>query len=227
MIMPSYARRHQLNRSLFYHALNRSNARVTIFHCENDYLYFINLLKEYTLCFGFKLYHWVIMSNHYHILFEAEEPDKISKCMAGLARAYTHYYHRTYQTSGFLWQGRFKLQPIQKENYLIACGRYIERNPVRAGIVEEAHSYSYSSAAFYCIGKADPITHENPLYASFGNTPLEIQSRYRNFLRNFDAEEENSFRRLQEPKGDKEFIRRLVKENGRYLPRRKGKLRKY
>jgi putative transposase len=147
--------------------------------------------------------------------------------MAGLSRAYTHYYHRKYHTAGFLWQGRFKLQPIQKEQYLITCGRYIERNPVKAGMVEFAESYPYSSAQFYCLGKADGITQESPLFVSFGKEILPRQSNYKEFLRNFNAEEDESFERIEEPKGDKEFLRRLIKENGRYLPRRKGKAGKY
>jgi putative transposase len=163
------------------------------------------------------------MSNHYHLLLEIEEPENISKLMAGLNRAYTHYYHKAYLTSGFLWQGRFKLQPVQKEKYLIACGRYIERNPVRARIVLEAQDYFYSSARFYCLGQLDTITSEEPAFVEFAKEPLQRQMAYRDFLCNFDTEEESSFANLSNPQGDKEFIRRLIRDGGRYLPRRRGR----
>ena len=133
--MPSYAGKHQLSCSLLYHIYSRSNVRQPIFHEARDFSHFMRLLQHYAKAFDMSIYHWVIMSNHYHLLLEILEPEKISHCMAGLGRAYTHYYHKTYSTAGYLWQGRFKLQPIEKESYLLACGRYIERNPVRVGIV--------------------------------------------------------------------------------------------
>ncbi len=221
--MPSYARRHQLSNSLVYHVFNRSNARVPIFNTQDDYRQFIKLLIDYSQKFNLKIYHWVIMSNHYHLLLEIDKPEKISKLMAGLARAYTHYYHKAYQSSGFLWQGRFKLQPVQKETYMIACGRYIERNPVRANIVPEAQDYSYSSAKFYCFGKTDGLTIEDPTFVQFAQETIQRQIAYKEFLRNFNNEEEASFVNLENPQGDKEFIRRLIKADGRYMPRKKGR----
>ncbi len=220
--MPSYARRHQLTNSLIYHVFNRSNARSPIFNTENDYRHFKELLIDYSHHFKAKVYHWVIMSNHYHLLLEIDAPEYISKLMAGLNRAYTHYYHKNYFTSGFLWQGRFKLQPMQKERYLIACGRYIERNPVRAGIVLEPQDYFYSSVRFYCHGESDGVTTEDPEFIQFGREIIQRQAAYREFLRNFDTEEEESFANLDAPRGDKEFIKKLIKEHGRYVPRRKG-----
>ncbi|MEW6101854.1 MAG: transposase [Candidatus Omnitrophota bacterium] len=224
--MPSYARKHQLTRSLLYHVFSRSNARLPIFRQSHDFSHFITLLKGYAEAFSLTMYHWVIMSNHYHLLLEIPEPEQISRCMAGIARAYTHYYHKNYQTSGYLWQGRFKLQPIEKERYLLACGRYIERNPVRAGIVAVAELYPYSSAAYYCIGKADEIVTESPAYFDFGRVGSERREEYKKFLLSFNEEEERLFRNCEHPQGSEEFKRRLIKENGRYMPRRKGKPRK-
>jgi putative transposase len=221
--MPSYPRKHQLTNSLVYHVFNRSNARVPIFNLEGDCYHFIKLLKDYSNRFNLKVYHWVIMSNHYHLLFEIEEPENISKLMAGLNRAYTHYYHKAYFTAGFLWQGRFKMQPVQKERYLIACGRYIERNPVRANIALEAQDYQYSSAGFYCFGKSDGLTVEDPMFMQFGLEKVKRQAAYAEFLRNFDTEEERSLANLDTPQGDKSFIQKLVKEYGRYMPRRRGR----
>jgi putative transposase len=145
--------------------------------------------------------------------------------MAGLHRSYACYHHRVYQTAGFLWQGRFKVQPVEKENYLVTCGRYIERNPVRADLVKEAFEYPYSSAAYYCLGHDDGLAQESPLFISFGNDIESRRAHYSDFLRNFNQEEERCFKDLSNPQGSKEFLRRLAFANGRYLPKRRGRPR--
>jgi putative transposase len=159
------------------------------------------------------------MLTHFHLLLEMEDPRKISRFMAGLDRMYTHYHHKVHGTSGFLWQGRFGLQPIQKEPYLIACGRYIERNPVRANVVPAAHEYQFSSAGFYCKGALDGITDEDPTFAGFGAEPVQRRARYTRFLSDFNEEEEKLFKNNHLPAGDDNFKRRLQLINGRYLPK--------
>jgi len=221
--MPTYARKHQLKTSLIYHIYSRSNGRVPIFKDAEDFCCFTNLLKRYSVKFNLNIYHWVIMSNHYHLLLELDEPEQISKIMAGLSKAYSCYHNRRYSITGFLWQGRFKLQPVQKEGYLVACGRYIERNPVRARMINEAYEYSYSSARFYCLGENDGITAESPVFSEFGTDLICRRNVYKEFLRNFDDKDNKSFHNLEEPVGNKEFIRRLHKENGRFVPRRRGR----
>jgi putative transposase len=225
-LMPYYARKHQLTGSLLYHVYNRSNGRDFIFNSDPDFNYFIQLLKDYSREFSVKIYHWVVMSNHYHFLIEMDAPEVISSFMAGLNRSYTCYYHKINGTSGFLWQGRFKLQPVQKDKHLTGCGRYIERNPVKAGLVLEASEYPYSSAAFYCLGKEDGLTSESPLFSQFGTDLNERRSRYKEFLKSFDSEEEMSFENIEVPAGSHEFIKRLKLQNGRYIPRRRGRLSK-
>ncbi|MFH1442218.1 MAG: transposase [Candidatus Omnitrophota bacterium] len=191
-----------------------------------DFVHFIKLLKHYSLKFALKIYHWVIMSNHYHLLLELDEPSRLSRFMAGLNRAYTHYYHKVNETSGLLWQGRFKSQPVQKENYMFACGRYIERNPVSANIVSEAVDYTYSSAKFYCFGKSDGLTTPDQLYLELADNSLERQFKYSQFLKNFDSEEEKLFANLENPVGNIEFIKRLVRQGRQLVARRAGRIRK-
>jgi putative transposase len=128
-----------------------------------------------------------------------------------------------YHTAGFLWQGRFKLQPVQKEQYLITCGRYIERNPVKAEMVDEAQNYPYSSASRYCCGTADIITTESPGYAGFGTDIDQRQAAYREFLKSFDRDQDTMFDNMEMPLGNIEFIKRLTKQNGRYFPKRRGR----
>ena len=221
--MPSFARKHQLQQSLVYHAFSRSNGRRVIFQEPEDFDHFRRLLCEYNNRFNSKIYHWVIMPNHYHLVVEFEYPELISKFMAGLHRAYSHYHHKQYNAAGFLWQGRFKLQPIQKDLYLKSCGRYVEINPVRAGIAAEACEYAYSSARFYCLGQADNITLISPEFEDFGTGIVERQMAYKEFLKVSDRKEEVYFSNTEDPRGDKEFLRRLVRTGERYYPRRRGR----
>ena len=113
--MPYLSRTHQLGNSLVYHLFNRGNFRLEIFHDSEDYQYFITLLSNYSKEHSFSLYHWVLMPNHYHLLLEIEEPEKLSSVMSGLARSYVYYHHKKYQLSGHLWQGRFKSQAVEKD----------------------------------------------------------------------------------------------------------------
>ena len=223
--MPSYARKHQLEGALIYHVYNRSHGKVFIFKDQEDFEHFGDLLKIYKEEFRAKIYHWVIMSNHYHLLLELETPERISKMMAGLARAYTHYHHRKYKTSGYLWQGRFKMQAVEKNSYLLACGRYIERNPVRAGLVSLAWDYAYSSCSFYCEGKQDGLTEESLSFGEFGDNQEQRQKAYKEFLKNFDQEEETHFQQFEHPVGNQMFVDRLFKEGFRLRPRHRGRPR--
>lgn len=224
--MPTCARKHQLNTSLVYHVYSRSNGRITIFKEREDFYFFMELLRRYLGKFGLKLYHWVIMPNHYHLLLELLQPQELSKVMAGLSKAYSCYHHNKYFASGFLWQGRFKMQPIQKERYLLSCARYIERNPVSVCMVNKASDYPYSSARFYCLGEDDRITTEDPAFKEFGVDLSIRRSAYERFLFDFDSEEEQIFDGLEKPVGNSEFISRLIRENGRLIPRRRGRPRK-
>lgn len=217
--MPYLSRTHQLGNSLLYHLFNRGNFRLEIFHDREDYQYFITLLSKYSKEHNFFLYHWVLMPNHYHLLLEIEEPEKLSSVMSGLARAYVYYYHKKYQSSGHLWQGRFKSQAVEKDLYLLSCGRYIERNPVQAKMTEFAQDYPYSSAGYYVSGKDDGLTKEDPLFVDrFGS-----RAKYREFLMAFAPEEERPFENLELPQGSREFLKRLIKDKGLFLPRRRGR----
>ncbi|MDD5560654.1 MAG: transposase [Candidatus Omnitrophica bacterium] len=221
--MPSYARKHQLQQSLVYHAFSRSSGRRAIFQVSKDFDHFKALLSEYSNRFDSKIYHWVVMPSHYHLVVEFEYPELISKFMAGLHRAYSHYYHNQYNAVGFLWQGRFKLQPIQKDLYLENCGRYVERNPVRARMVKEACEYAHSSARFYCLGQEDGITKTSPDFEAFGKEAVGRQAAYTKFLRVFDSKEETYFSNIEIPCGDRDFLRKLVKVGTHYFPRRQGR----
>ncbi len=223
--MPGSARRHQLQGSLVYHVINRGNRRDDVFHYAEDYKYFIKLLSDYSDRFEASIYHWVIMPNHYHIVLEIANPENLSKMMAGLARSYVHYYQKNYKVGGHIWQGRFKSQPIEKEKYLMRCGRYIERNPVEAKMVRLAEDYEYSSARFYIYGISDGLTKNDPCFESFGVDTAKRRKNYSEFLKTFDKEERVLFKNSELPVGGAQFKARLIYAESRFMPRRKGKAR--
>lgn len=171
-----------------YHIIVRGNAQQIVFHENEDYELYLSLLKRYKEKFGFKLYHYVLMPNHPHLISEVSQKKHLQKIMQGQGLAYSQRYRLKYKTSGYLWQGRFKSMIIEKDIYLLECGRYIERNPVRANLVSEPSLYPWSSYKFYAYGIKDDLIDINPLYLTLGHTPEERQRNYRNYVSARDNE---------------------------------------
>jgi putative transposase len=139
--------------SLCYHLYNRGLDRRTLFHDAADFERFGRTVGRYkTACPGVRLYHWAWMGNHYHMLAESP-PTFLRSFVAGVQQSYAQYYRRRYGTCGPVWQGRFHSRPVERDLCLTRCGRYVERNAVRAGLAAVAWEYRWSSAAFYALGE--------------------------------------------------------------------------
>ena len=220
--MPTLPRRHQLKDNIAYHIINRGNRKFEIFHNDEDYYEFKDVLKKHVLSKGVEIFHYSLMPNHYHLEIELERPEKMSSIMAGTNRAYTHYYHKKYNTAGYLWQGRFISKPIEKEGYLIRCGGYIEMNPVRAKLAESPEEYKHSSSRYYILGESDDIITEDPAYSDFGGTVAERQKNYLRYLLDMDQNMVGE-QLLADVIGSNNFKKKLYRKNGRLIPRRRGK----
>ena len=220
--MPTLSRRHQLKDNIAYHVINRGNGRYEIFHEHEDYEKFEDILERYVLSPGLSIYHYALIPNHYHLELALEDPENISSIMSGINRSYTHYYHKKYKTSGYLWQGRFISKPIEKDAYLTRCGGYIEMNPVRARLVKSPEEYKYSSSRYYVLGEPNGLITEDPAYSSFGATVEERQKAYLRYLLELD-EETGSKLSSSAIIGSREFGNKLCRKKGRLVPRRKGK----
>jgi putative transposase len=220
--MPTLSRRHQLKNNIAYHVFNRGNRKLDVFHENEDYERFKSITRKYVVSKGLAIFHYSLIPNHYHLELELDCPEKISSIMAGINRSYTHYHHKKYRTAGYLWQGRFASKAVEKDSYLIRCGGYIEMNPVRANLVESPEEYRYSSSRYYVLGEPDDLVTEDPGYSHFGRTAEERQKNYLKFLIEMDkakAAEELS----RDAIGSKAFRNRLLRKNGRLIPRRNGK----
>lgn len=169
--------------NLCFHVLNRGNNRQLVFRKEEDFTYYLGLLKRYKKEFAFKLYHFILMPNHTHFQMEPTIEGSLSKIMQRLTLAYTWYFNKKYGCVGHVWQGRFKSSLIDKENYFLWCGLYIELNAVRAKLVQKPEDWPYSSYNFYAYGKEDSPIKEildvDPYYLELVKSPQERQDRYR------------------------------------------------
>ena len=130
-----------------YHVLNRGNGRNTVFHKDADYAAFLKLLKQASERIPMRLLSYCLMPNHFHLVVWTLEEGDLSKWMQWLMTSHVRRYHRHYQSSGHVWQGRFKSFPIQSDNHLLTVMRYVERNPVRSTMVpvRKAQDWPWSS----------------------------------------------------------------------------------
>lgn len=133
-----------------YHVLTRGNNRQEVFEDEIDFRKYLELLLRYKEKYHFKLYHYVLMTNHVHLVIEpTEDGGNLSEIMKGINLAYAQHYKRRYSHTGHFWQDRYKSIIISKDGYLLACGSYVELNPVRAKIVDDPMKYPWSSYTGY------------------------------------------------------------------------------
>jgi len=130
-----------------------------------------------------------MMTNHVHLLCTPQDGSGISKMMQAVGRRYVQYFNRQYRRSGTLWEGRFKSCLVQNEIYLLELYRYIELNPVRAGMVKDPGEYRWSGYQVNGLGKASELCTPHREYLALGNDPLGCQANYRElFTRHAEGE---------------------------------------
>ncbi len=138
-----------------YHVINRGVEQRTVFEEASDYEYFETLMCLYAKSFGIAIHNYCLMPNHYHILLEIQS-ENLSKFMRQLNMNYAIYFNKKNKRSGHLWQGRFKSWYVTDEAYLYTLMRYIEQNPLKAGMVKEIADYPYSSYHYFLNYKEIP-----------------------------------------------------------------------
>lgn len=136
-------------KSAVYHVTIRGNNRQNILRDEVDKTSFIKSLAKFKARFAFKLYGFVVMDNHVHLVIQADQYITISKIMQAITLSYSVKFRKRYSYCGYVWQGRFRSTVIAEDRYIIECINYIHNNPIRAGIVGKAEDYSWSSVHYY------------------------------------------------------------------------------
>lgn len=175
-----------------HHIIQRGNNRQRIFHDAADCERFLALLSEVSRAHHLAVHAYVLMPNHVHLLATPTDAPDLSKAMQALGRRYALWVNARHQRTGTLWEGRFRASIVESERYLFACSRYIELNPVRAGLVTEPAAYRWSSHAHHIGARPDPLIDEHPLIWSLGNTPYERQAAYRRLFEHPGAESETA-----------------------------------
>lgn len=130
---------------LCYHVINRGNARAEVFRKPEDYAAFRELLRAATARMRMQVLAYCLMPNHFHLALWPRQDGDLSRFMQWLLTAHVRRSHHHYQSSGHVWQGRFKAFPIQQDEHLLTVLRYIERNALRAGLVARAEDWLWAS----------------------------------------------------------------------------------
>ena len=161
------------------HIIQRGNNHQVCFASEADMKAYLARLKEFSKKYFVDIHAWVLMTNHIHLLCTPQEEKSISRMMQSIGRMYVRYFNYTYNRSGTLWEGRFKSCLIESEQYLLELYRYIELNPVRAGMVEDPDDYSWSSYSCNALGIKTNLQYPHSLYLALGRTQKERLEKYR------------------------------------------------
>jgi putative transposase len=128
-----------------YHVINRGNRKAKVFFDRRDYEHFQDLLAKACARLPLRIIAYCLMPNHFHLVVWPFKDGDLSSWMQWLLTAHVRRYHARYRTDGRVWQGRFKSFPIQQDRHLLTVLRYVERNPLRAGLIESARDWRWSS----------------------------------------------------------------------------------
>lgn len=161
-----------------HHVIQRGNNRQAVFLSDADRACFLNLLVDAAQAHGCALHAFVLLDNHFHLLLTPSAPDSLAKTLQALGRRYVRYFNDTHQRSGTLWEGRYRSTVLDAQTHLLPCMVALDLHPVRAGLVESAIAYPWSSHAHYTGGKVWRGLTPPPQFWALGNTPFAREAAY-------------------------------------------------
>jgi len=156
---------------------------VNTFFAEQDYQYYLNCLLDASYRYKVSVHAYVLMTNHVHILATPVYKESISLAMQSIGRRYVQYVNKEYLRTGTLWESRHKASLVDAERYLLTCSRYIEMNPVAAGMVKHPADYQWSSYRANALGEANTLIHQHETYHRLG---LDIHQRQKAYAGLFE-----------------------------------------
>jgi putative transposase len=165
------------------HIVQRGHNRAPCFFTDEDYHTYLHWLHEALGESSCALHAYVLMTNHVHWLVTPKHAATVPKLLISLGRRYVQYINRAYARTGTLWDSRYKSSIVQAETYLLSCYRYIELNPVRAGMVEDPAHYRWSSYRANALGQHDSLLTPHEHYLSLGKTDRERNAAYGTLFR--------------------------------------------
>lgn len=164
------------------HVVQRGNDRQPTFYTKDDFRIYKQWLAHAARIHSCQIHAYVLMTNHVHLLVTPGTADSVSRLMQSLGRRYVRYVNQTYRRTGTLWEGRYKACLVQADPYLLACQRYIELNPVRAGMATDPGRYEHSSYRHNALGLPDPLVTPHPAYDALGGDVSERRLAYRRIV---------------------------------------------
>jgi putative transposase len=170
------------------HVVQRGNNRQATFFDDEGYRFYKDCLRQAADKHGCAVHAYVLMRNHVHLLITPSHGNGLAKLMQSIGRRYVRYVNDRHGRSGTLWEPRYRAALVEAEPYLLTCTRYIELNPVRAGMVADPADHPWSSYRRHALGEPDRVVTDHPLYRALGRTKAERQAAYRaQFRHGIDA----------------------------------------
>ena len=161
------------------HIILRGNNRDPIFGNDDDLQFLKECLLDAAKRYDLAIHAYVFMTNHIHLLASPGSDQSVPKTMQSVGRRYVQYFNWHYKRTGTLWEGRYRATVVEAENYLFECMRYIELNPVRAGMVAHPRDYAWSSFRANAEGRMDALVSTHPLYRRLGQEDGARRAAYR------------------------------------------------
>lgn len=167
-----------------HHVVQRGHNKQVLFAEEADYLYYLSTLEEFKVLYDVKVYGFCLMTNHVHLILQpGDSVAGMGQLMKRLAGRQTRFVNRQESRTGTLWESRYKSSPVDTDAYLLACCRYVELNPVRAGMVADPVEYPWSTYHRHAGKRGEfPWVDIDPCYEAMGATEEQRSANYRDFV---------------------------------------------
>ena len=161
------------------HVIQRGNNRIACFKQDNDYLMYLAHLRQLSEKYECAVHAYCLMTNHVHLLLTPQTAEACTGLMRDLGQRYVQYFNRCHERTGTLWEGRFRSCIAQSALYVLGCYRYIELNPVRAGMVDHPTGYLWSSYAVNSGMRSDPLISHHAEYLALAADEARRHAAYR------------------------------------------------
>lgn len=196
------------------HIIVRGNAQRAVFLDDTDRTAYLGWLAEAVRDYRLELLAYVLMDNHVHLLAIPPAEGVLGRAMQSLGRRYVRYFNDRHGRAGTLLEGRYRATIVDSERYLMECIRYIDLNPVRAGVVAEPAAWRWSSYLHHAGAVSDPMLSDHPLFWALGNTPFARQAAYRDLcaegMRATESQRISDATNKGWALGDRDFLDRIT-----------------
>jgi putative transposase len=213
-----------------FHVIVRGNNRQAIFQDGDDRASFKSTLREACTAHQLAVHAYVLMTNHVHLIATPGQEEGLARVMQAVGRQYVRRFNQRHRRTGTLWEGRYRASLIQGDRHLLACQRYVEMNPVRAGMVMRPEQYEWSSHRHHLGLTSDSLVSPHSVYWALGNTPFERELAYRALFDSLPAvsdTELTTLLMLGHPVADRDYLEALESRTGLPLvPKPVGRPRK-